>query len=137
MSKMIKWMIVGLVLTAVMTYANVIETGMIPYHGIFLKISMFEWLMLLWVPASAAIFAKRGQPTRWWLWYALLSFLIMWPGIRRGVLCTLWGRRPWMPSEYWLLKSVVVLAAVAIATVLAAAWKMRRNENNTSEGICR
>lgn len=133
--KMIKRMIGCLAVTAVMAFANVIETAVIPYHGVFLKLSSFEWLMVIWIPLSALLFAKPGHATRWWLYYAVVSFLLMWPGISRGVLCTLWGRRPWMPSEHCILKFFVVLGGLCMATVVAAAIARWKHDNDEIQPI--
>ncbi len=94
------------------------ESGVIPFHGFFLKLGLFEWTLAVWLPVGAAVFATPATPRRWWVYFSLISLIIVLLGVHTGVFYTLWGRRPWMPSQHWKLKLAVLAAYVLLTTTL-------------------
>jgi len=100
----------------------------IPTHGVFLEITMNEWLILLWVTLGPLWFANRDTPHRWWCFFGVLVFLL--PRF------TLWGfffteyhsgRRPWLPSQmsYAVFKFAIAFAYFSLMPLVVSFLKER------------
>lgn len=108
-----------LVITVGLAWISTGESGGIPFHGVFLKLGLFEWILAVWLPVGAAVYASPSTPKSWWIYYSLLSLVFVFVATHHGIFYTLWGRRPWMSSPYWAIKLVVVVAYVIVAPVVA------------------
>lgn len=113
----------------------------IPTHGIFLEITLAEWLILLWVPLGTLLLANRDTPRRWWCYFGVIAFLLprftFWELIFTEYYS---GRRPWIPSEtpFAFLKFIIWLVYFSLAPLVASVLKGRiQNQGRWAEGQTR
>lgn len=98
-----------------------------PYHGFFHGLSPAECLILVWIPASACIWARRDVPVRWWLYYGMLSFLAAWPTFM-SLLLYGGGRRSWVLNRAWHYELALAFAYFTVSPWLAVrcrTWFLR------------
>jgi len=112
-------------ITVGLSLLSAFEASVIPFHGVFLKLGFLEWALAVWLPVGAAIYATPAIPKRWWIYFSLLSFIVVFLAVKNGVLYTLWGRRPWMPSSNWQTKFAVLVAYVLLSTALSGILSAR------------
>ena len=105
----------------------------IPYRGFLLGMTRSEWFVLLWLALAPIALGKTAIPMRWWLYFGMLSFVLMYfltpfAGFIQTVYHS--GRRPGVQSDFWRVKLLLFLTYFVVAPVLADAikkWVRRQN----------
>ena len=123
--KIFRGMFVGpLISFGLISLHSFIFPQVVPDHGVLLELRLIEWVLLLWVPCSAYLWAQPCTPQRWWLSYGTFSCLIVIPAFWDFIVTEYGsGRRQRMPSDLWLMKLGALFIYFSLTSLIAAEFK--------------